>query len=88
MAHDGTDTVLTLDRCDPGGLIAQGFEQPDAARGVFFAWVLRLPAEIDPAAAAGVVLDAYPAGGGPLADYLREARACTGMGAPKRRRVH
>ena len=88
MAHQGTDTALTLDRCDPGGLIAQGFEQPDAARGVFFAWVLRLPADVDPAVAAGVVLDAYPAGEGPLVGYLREARACAGMPLPKRRRTH
>ena len=88
MAYDGTNTALTLDRCDPGGLLAQGLEQPDAARGVFFAWVLRLPAEIDPAVAAGVVLDAYPAGEGPLIEYLREARACSGMAKAGRRRTH
>jgi hypothetical protein len=49
---------LTLERCDPGGMLRAALADPPAEglRDLFLGWVLRLPDGIDAAAAAGLLL--------------------------------
>lgn len=53
-----------LERCDPGGLLRAAFVdggRPVGVRELVVIWLLRLPAEIDPAHAAGCLLAAQGA---------------------------
>jgi len=58
---DQPSPVLSLERCDPDGLIRQAIasEAGPSSRDVFLVWLLRLPHEVDAAQAAGLLLVAY-----------------------------
>lgn len=68
-----------LERCDPGGLLRRAFDGREAAAGprdLVLVWLLRLPAELDPALAARRILASRPAAAGAeaaeLSGLLRE----------------
>jgi hypothetical protein len=76
--HDPDDLI--------GQVLAMGPEFKGPAEDVIFSWLITLPADVDPAAAANQLLDAHnlrtgepPAGPlGRLWQLLRETAACSG----------
>jgi hypothetical protein len=72
-------TLPDLECCDPGGLLRRAFAGDDTvtgARDLVLVWLLRLPAELDPALAAQRILQSRDAeagrGGAELTGLLRE----------------
>jgi hypothetical protein len=68
-----------LECCDPGGLLRRAFDGYDTATGardLVLIWLLRLPAELDPALAARRILQSRDGERGPerteLASLLQE----------------
>ncbi|MFO1069506.1 MAG: hypothetical protein U1E14_13390 [Geminicoccaceae bacterium] len=59
-AGPGDAIGLSLERCDPGGVLraALAGPPPPDARSLWLGWVLGLPSDIDAALAAGIVLRA------------------------------
>jgi hypothetical protein len=77
-AGPGDPTALSLDRCDPGGVLRAALAGPPPTdpRSLWLGWVLGLPADVDAALAAVIVLRASgDTRGHALGDLLEETVA-------------
>ena len=78
LADPGDSIALSLERCDPGGVLRAALAGPPLPdpRGLWLGWVLGLPADIDAAEAAGTVLRACDGSRGhALGELLEETVA-------------
>jgi hypothetical protein len=77
----GEPHALSLERCDPGGVIRAALAGPPVPglRDLWLGWVMRLPSDVDAAEAATALLAACSESGGPdeLLRLLEATAGCT-----------